>query len=92
LKYIHKIKNMNSAKLYQLEDGFLLEKNEGNFEIKNSGVYPTTRTGNDLTEAPFDITAMGVLENAIVAMSAFAPVGLAIGLKIVFIEKSEDFD
>lgn len=83
---------MNSAKLYQLEDGFLLETNEGNFEIKKSGVYPTTRTGNDLTEAPFDITAMGVLENAIVAMSAFAPVGLAIGLKIVFIEKSEDFD
>ena len=83
---------MNSAKLYQLEDGFLLETNEGNFEIKNSGVYPTTRTGNDLTEAPFDTTSMGVLENATVAMSSLAPLGLAVGLKILFIEKSEDFD
>lgn len=83
---------MNTAKLYVDEDGFLVETNEGNYLINNSGVYPTLRTGNDLEEALWDSTFEGVLENAITAMSKFVSLDTAKGLKLLYIEKSEDFD
>ncbi len=83
---------MNTAKLYVDEDGFLVETNEGNYLVNNSGVYPTLRTGNDLEEALWDSTFEGVLENAITAMSKFVSLDTAKGLKLLYIEKSEDFD
>ena len=83
---------MNTAKLYVDGDGFLVETNEGNYLVNNSGVYPTLRTGNDLEEALWDSTFEGVLENAITAMSKFVSLDTAKGLKLLYIEKSEDFD
>ena len=83
---------MNTAKLYIDGDGFLVETNLGNYEVKTTGVYPTTRTGNELTEALWDSTFGGVLDNAIDAMNALASVDTAKGLKLLLIEKSEDFD
>lgn len=82
----------NTAKLYVDGDGFLVETNNGNYLVNNSGVRPTTRTGNGLEEALWDITFEGVLDNAITSMSQFVSVDTAKGLKLLQIEKSEDFD
>lgn len=52
------------AKFYQDGDGFLLETSEGNFEVRNSGFFNTTRTSEGLTEAYPDITVQAVASNA----------------------------
>lgn len=84
--------NSNSAKIYAFGLNFLLITNEGNYEIKSDGVYPSTMTANGLVEVPFDTTVQGALNNAIDVMSQKTSVDFAKGLRITFNEKIEDFD
>ena len=82
----------NSCKFYQDGNDILMESEDGNFIIKTVGMYPTTRTGNLLTEIPCDATVEGVLQNAINAMSETVSVDFAKGVMILVKEKKEDYD
>lgn len=82
----------NTAKIYEDGVDYILETNEGNFIINNTGVFPTTRTGNNLTEVAFDITIQSTLDNAIEEMSDFASLDTAKGIRMLVTEKMEDFD
>lgn len=83
---------MNSAKLFEDGSDLLLEKNTGNVIIKDDGVYPTTRTGNTLTEVAWDITAQAKINSAVAAMATKVSLDTAKGLIDLFAEKMEDFD
>jgi hypothetical protein len=82
----------NTAKVFTDGDGYLFETNGGNFTLTNTELKHTTRTGNDLTEAVWDSTVDGMLQNAIAAMSELASVDTAKMLRVLVQEKMEDFD
>jgi hypothetical protein len=81
---------MNSAKIYQMEDGFLITTDFGNYELSNAGMKSTTRNGGDLQETVFDVTVQGMIQNAKTQNWLGAE---AISLAQALIqEKSEDFE
>lgn len=55
---------MNTTKIYSDGDGYLLATENGNYEVRNSGYYHTTRTPDGLDEAYPDTTLQGVSDNA----------------------------
>jgi len=82
----------NTAKLYQDGSNMLLSTNLGNYIIKEDGIYKTTRTGEGLTEIPFDLTAQAAFDNATAASDTRLSVDACNALSILVNEKMEDFD
>lgn len=82
----------NTAKLYQDGSNFLLTSNEGNYLIKNDGVYKTTLTGEGLDEVSFDINVQNALINATNASEDRVSYDACKMLAITITEKIEDFE
>jgi hypothetical protein len=82
----------NTAKVFIDGDGYLFETNGGNFTLTNNGMSLTTRTGNNLTEAQWDINVQAMLDNAITHQSQFVSVDFMKAFMITVNEKMEDFD
>ena len=82
----------NTAKVFIDGDGYLLETNGGNFTLTNNGMSSTTRTGNNLTEAQWDINVQAMLDNAITNQSRLVSVDFMKAFMITVNEKMEDFD
>jgi hypothetical protein len=51
------------AQIYQDGDGYLLVTSEGNYEVRNSGFFTTTRDAAGLSVAYPDTTVQGVSAN-----------------------------
>jgi len=83
---------MNTTKVYTYQAGYLIETNQGNLILTNEGLAHTTLTGNGLTEAFWDQTLQGMLQNAINSMARFTGVEYAKAFMITVNEKMEDFD
>lgn len=82
----------NTTKLYQDGSDILLTSNNGNYIIKNDGVYKTTRTGAELTEISFDIDVQTALDNATQASEERVSYDACKMLAITITEKIEDFE
>ena len=82
----------NTTKLYQDGSDILLTSNNGNYIIKNDGVYKTTRTGAELTEISFDIDVQTALDNATNASVERLSYDACEALNVLVNEKMEDFD
>jgi hypothetical protein len=82
----------NTTKLYQDGSDLLLTTNRGNYSVKSDGIYKTTRTGEGLTEVPFDITAQAAFENAVAASEYRVSYDACVALLPLVDEKMEDYD
>ena len=82
----------NTTKLYQDGSNMLLSTNNGNYIIKNDGIYETTRNGEGLTKLPSDTTAQAAFDNATAASDTRLSVDACNALCILVNEKMEDFD
>lgn len=82
----------NTTKLYQDGSDLLLTSNLGNYLIKEDGIYKSTRTGEGLTEVPFDLTAQAAFENATNASVERLSYDACEALNVLVNEKMEDFD
>lgn len=82
----------NTAKLYQDGSDLLLTTNRGNYSVKSDGIYKTTRTGEGLTEIPFDVTAQAAFQNATDASEDRLSYDACVALNVLVNEKMEDFD
>ena len=82
----------NTTKLYQDGSDMLLTTNRGNYSVKSDGIYKTTRTGEGLTEVPFDITAQAAFDNATNASVERLSYDACEALNVLVNEKMEDFD
>ena len=83
---------MNTTKLYQDGSDLLLTSNLGNYLIKSDGIYNSTRTGEGLTEVPFDLTAQAAFDNATNASEDRISYDACEALCVLVNEKMEDFD
>ena len=82
----------NTTKLYQDGSDLLLTTNRGNYSVKSDGIYKTTRTGEGLTEVPFDVTAQAAFQNATDASEDRLSYDACEALLPLADEKMEDFD
>ena len=82
----------NTTKLYQDGSDLLLTTNRGNYSVKSDGIYKTTRTGEGLTEIPFDVTAQAAFQNATDASEGRLSYDACVALLPLVDEKMEDFD
>lgn len=82
----------NSAKLYNhpsITGGFILETNQGNYEITNDFVKKTTINGSG-DEQPFDILVLTALDNARTASVNVIGTDAINALISLVAEKAED--
>lgn len=84
----------NSAKLYlhpSISGAFILETNQGNYELTNSGVKKTTVNGQGDPQ-PWDISVQMVIDNARTASVNQLSTDAINALMALVDEKTEDFD
>jgi len=85
----------NSTKLYThptLSGAYLIETNQGNYEVTNDYVKKTTLNGNPQDEQVWDIAIQTVVDNARTAMQGKLSAESITLLISLCDEKIEDFD